>query len=82
MTPGENIVGAKLSQYKLFNICHDFQKHLNRAALVMLKEVQQSVRETEDLRANAQVISWPPVYWHLHRISKCHFFLCPTCFQR
>ena len=25
----------------------------------MLKEVQQSVRETEDLRANAQVLSWP-----------------------
>ena len=29
--------------------------NLNRAALVMLKEVQQSVRDTEDLRANAQV---------------------------
>jgi hypothetical protein len=27
-----------------------------RAALLMLKEVQQSVRDTEDLRGNAQVI--------------------------
>ena len=38
----------------------------------MLKEVQQSVRETEDLRANAQVLSWPPF------LGNCTEFLLVT----
>ena len=42
----------------------------------MLKEVQQSVRETEDLRANAQVISWSPYMGAgVSILSKNQFFI-------
>ena len=47
--------------------------NLNRAALVMLKEVQQSVRDTEDLRANAQV-STNTLYFESYQILLLYFF--------
>ena len=46
--------------------------NLNRAALVMLKEVQQSVRDTEDLRANAQV-STNTLYSESYQIFLLYF---------
>ena len=44
----------------------------------MLKEVQQSVRDTEDLRANAQVLLWPLL---LLRISVHHFSCVKLLFK-